>query len=273
MWCAWALSPNRCSLRLASPNSVIVSPQHAQRLFWRSNALSWVARENSFGRRDVMPGWHPLDSDLNVSRHGRRCLMHRDSHYRPNMAIAKVTELVRISYSDEAAVAYEQFAPDKSLLQKVATEGNEVLKHFPRLPGACAVMSALYGAILQNKHPGMPIHVIAGRLAVNGRSVFGGAIQTTNWNEAFGQSNPSWDGHCWVVCGDWIADISLGRTAYSVGSPAILTRFVRQEFGNKVGLIMTRNDEQLRYEPLHVLTDEQITGLGRGAMQLIDQSS
>jgi hypothetical protein len=185
------------------------------------------------------------------------------------MAIAKITELVRRSYSDADAVAYETFVPDRDLLAKFGAEGTEVLRAFPTLPGACAVMSALYAVVLQDRFPGIPIHVAAGALVVDGATVFGETADQIDWNEALGQSNPSWDGHCWVVCGDWIADISICRTAYSSKSSPILAEYVRREFGENRGLIIQRPDDQLRYEAYHVLTEAQVTGLGRGAMHLI----
>lgn len=186
------------------------------------------------------------------------------------MADGRVVELIRQSHSESAAAAYQAFVPTDAHIQQMQDTGREVLNCFPTLPGGCAVMSALYGAILQERMKGAVVHVVAGSLAVNGTAVFGSGAGNIDWNKVFGNSNASWDGHCWVMCGDWIADISLFRTAYSNKSPPALAQYVRREFGEGRGLLITKSDQELRYEPHYVLTDAQITALGRGAVHLIE---
>jgi hypothetical protein len=128
-------------------------------------------------------------------------------------------------------------------------------------------MSALYAATLQDRMPGTVIHMVSGAIAVEGEYVFGQAADRVDANDTFGRSNPSWDGHSWLVCGDNIVDISLFRTAYSVQSPPHLTQFGRAQFGEGRGLLVSRFEPGLRYEPQYVLTYDQITAVGRGAMK------
>ena len=207
------------------------------------------------------------------ARKGRAILTHRNLMILACvMAITKVVELVRQSYSGVEAAAYEAFVADDGALRQLGLEGREVLKHFPYLPGACAVMGALLAVILQEKNKSVLLHVAAGMLAVEGRPVFGSPSGEVDWNSAFGNSNSSWDGHCWIVCGDWNADISVCRTAYSRGSPPALASFIRREFGEGRGMLITRADGELQYEPQYILTEAQINGLARGAMHLLDQS-
>ena len=43
----------------------------------------------------------------------------------------------------------------------------------------------------------------------------------------FSETNMSWDGHAWIVYGDWLADVSLFRTADSDKSSPTLKEHVK----------------------------------------------
>jgi hypothetical protein len=60
----------------------------------------------------------------------------------PTNMIDIVATLIARSHSPEAAHAYREFLPEKQQVQPLKLVGIEVLQHFPRLPGACAMMSA-----------------------------------------------------------------------------------------------------------------------------------
>jgi hypothetical protein len=85
----------------------------------------------------------------------------------------------------------------------------------------------------------------------------------------FSASNPSWDGHAWVVLGDRLLDPSIFRTAYSRFSPPALASHVRKELGKGRGMLVCPIDKtmevSLRYEPEYVLTQGQVDGNARGA--------
>jgi hypothetical protein len=98
--------------------------------------------------------------------------------------------------------------------------------------------------------------------------VFGQAADRVDLNDTFGRSNTFWDGHSWLVCGDYIVDISLFRPAYSAHSPPPLARYVRAEFGEGRGLLISKFESGLRYEPQYVLTSDQVTAVGRGAVKM-----
>jgi hypothetical protein len=86
--------------------------------------------------------------------------------------------------------------------KRLMDAGNKVLELFPgRQPGACALMSAAYSWALE-KLGAPPGYVVAGSLYVGDTRVFGE-------EQRFPQSDPSWDGHAWVICGDWLADASV----------------------------------------------------------------
>jgi hypothetical protein len=92
--------------------------------------------------------------------------------------------------------------------KRLMDAGNKVLELFPgRQPGACALMSAAYSWALE-KLGAPPGYVVAGSLYVGDTRVFGEDGQFDG-KQRFPQSDPSWDGHAWVICGDWLADASV----------------------------------------------------------------
>jgi hypothetical protein len=179
--------------------------------------------------------------------------------------------LIAASFGAQAAYAWAKFEPSQDQLQTLASVGREVLTMFPTMPGACAMMSAVYSLRLEKL--GAPAaYVFAGSLFVGDTRVFGddGSI---DWKTRFSASNPSWDGHAWIVHGNLLADISVFRTAYSKFSPPLLTAHVQQEFGKGKGLMICKMEDAvksgLRYEPLHVLTQDEVDALGRGARAMV----
>jgi hypothetical protein len=184
------------------------------------------------------------------------------------MADPRIADLVRQSQSEAAAEVYLAFRPTEDQISQIGEVGREILIHVRPVPGACAPMSALYAAILHDRMPGTIVHMVAGALAVEEKYVFGQATDRVDGNDIFGRSNPSWDGHSWLICGDYIVDISLFRTAYSAQSPPLLARYVHAEFGKGRGLLISKYESGLRYEPQYVLTSDQITAVGRSAMKM-----
>jgi hypothetical protein len=191
------------------------------------------------------------------------------------MMIDVVASLIAKSHSPAAADAYCSFTPDRAQLQALASVGVEVLRHFPPMPGACAVMSAVWAARWQQVEKKTPVYVVAGALLVGAERVFGDESVEIDGAAAFGKSDPSWDGHCWLAFGGYVADVSIFRTAYSAYSPPALARHVIEQFGRGRGLqICTADDAAhagFQYRPQYVLTDDQITGLFLGARSIVLQ--
>jgi hypothetical protein len=73
--------------------------------------------------------------------------------------------------------------------------------------------------------------MVAGSLFAGETCVFGKPGHDTDWAQVFGESRTDWDGHCWIVCDDYIVDASVFRTAYSTQSPPALACVVREGFG------------------------------------------
>jgi hypothetical protein len=84
------------------------------------------------------------------------------------MAVSRIAELVRQSQSEAAAEAYLAFRPTEDQIRQIGEVRREILLHVRPVPGACAPMSALYAAILQDRMPETISHMVAGALAVEG---------------------------------------------------------------------------------------------------------
>jgi hypothetical protein len=175
-------------------------------------------------------------------------------------------ELIATSYTSSDAEAYCAFVPTASQLNDLIEIGYDVLSHVLCRAGACVMMSAVYAKRVQTMLQDAPVYVVAGALAVGTTYVFGQDVTQRDWKSEFDRSNPSWDGHCWLMFGGFIADISIFATAYSENSPRLLARYVRQRFGlgHRLLVLMDDLERDLRYKPQYVLTSDQITKLANG---------
>jgi hypothetical protein len=181
----------------------------------------------------------------------------------------RIGKLIGQSYSADVAKAFAAFAPGKAELDLLGQTGFEVLKNFPYTPGACAMMSAMYTARME-QYTKAPVYMVAGNLFIHGTRVFG---YDGDFSKAFESSNRDWDGHCWLVFGRYIADVSLFRTAYSKGCKPYLAQYVAQTFGKGRGLMMLDMTDPngppgLRYDPQHVLSYGQVSALVGGCQEL-----
>lgn len=174
--------------------------------------------------------------------------------------------------SEEEAARYQAYVASDADLDALKDIGRRVLDVFPSVPGACALMTAMYAVGLDTTGCG-PLYFVAGDLSVPEARVFGDG-GNGDLSEAFGASDLSWDGHCWIVLGKWIADVSICRTAKSGSAPPALARHMRQTFEAKTGLLIlsaeAAAEEGLFYRPRYVLTQDQVDGLARGAQAVLE---
>jgi hypothetical protein len=187
-----------------------------------------------------------------------------------------IKKLIAESYDEIEANNYLTFKPTNDQVQQLAEAGNSVLTRFPYQAGACALMSAMWGALIRD-NTDFPIHVVAGSLYIDGQHIFGSDPSANHIKDAFVGKNLDWDGHCWVAFGDLIGDVSIFRTAYSKDSPPILKNKVLSSFGEGRGLFVATMDSMIengfKYEPKYILTDNEISGLFKGAFSLINSKN
>ncbi len=182
-------------------------------------------------------------------------------------------DLITASFDAAAADVWSRFTVgevDKLVLQECAMK---VLKVFPgRMSGQCALMSALYSLTLEKLGPQRG-YVVAGSLYIGDKRIFG-EDAGFDGKKAFSESNLDWNGHAWIVYGDWLADVSVCRTA-DAGSPRLLSRYIAKEIGKGKGLLACRmasmDPAGIRYVPQYVLTQDQVDAVGRGALAMIDK--
>jgi hypothetical protein len=147
-------------------------------------------------------------------------------------------ELITASFDAAAADAWSKFTvgeADRLVLHEAALK---VLKVFPgRIPGQCALMSALYSLALE-KLGSQRGYVAAGSPYIDDKRVFS-EDKEFDGKELFSGSNLDWDGHARVVYGDWLAELLVCRTA-DAGSPRILSKYIAKELSKGKGLLACR---------------------------------
>ncbi len=188
--------------------------------------------------------------------------------------LAQLGKLIAAQHGWAAAKAFKAYDmgdTDRAALSQCALD---LLKVFPPMPGACALMSASLAVGLERCKTA-PIHVIAGTLAVDGEPVFGDR-QPFDGPAVFSASKPDWDGHVWVMIGPYVVDVSLFRTTYSRHGPPRLAKHINLAFGPNKGLYVDRwkrtGQLGLSYEPQYVLSADEVTRLMGGAFHIIKQS-
>lgn len=191
----------------------------------------------------------------------------------PIKDITQLGKLVAVQHGWAAAKAFKSYEMNVADREALSLCAIDLLKVFPSIPGACALMSAALAVGLE-RCMDAPIHVVAGTLAVDGEPVFGDR-RTFDGPQLFSTSNPDWDGHVWVMIGSYIVDISIFRTAYSSLGPARLAKHIDLAFGPNKGLYVDRwkrtSQLGLSYEPQYVLSADEVTRLMGGAYHVIKQ--
>ena len=179
-------------------------------------------------------------------------------------------ELIAQSFGAEAAEEWNRATVDEDDKRKLLEAARKVLQMFPgRTPSACCLMSAVYSLVLKKME--LRTYVVAGSLYVGDTRIFGEDGELDG-KTRFSQTDMSWDGHAWIVYGDWLADVSVCRTADSDKSHPALKAQIHHVLGAGKGLLACKIEsaikDGLRYEPRYVLAQDQVDALGRGAQAM-----
>jgi hypothetical protein len=178
-----------------------------------------------------------------------------------------ILRLIEMSYSTKEAAAFAEFQPSEIEKTALIGVGKSILADCRPLAGSCMLMNALF-AVRLRQATGAPTHVLAGGLSVAGDPIFGHRDANTA-SQSFDVSDPSWDGHAWLMFGPLIADASLLRTARSPAAHPVLRMHVRRQFGERAALLIDHYEDiaelELQFVPRHVLTNEEIDKLASGA--------
>lgn len=191
-----------------------------------------------------------------------------------SLDLAALGKLIAHHHGWQAAKAFKSYQMDDGSRAKLSTAALEVLKAFPKISGACALMSAALAVRLE-QDLSAPIYVVAGALSVENEPIFGGAGEIPE--DIFANSDLNWDGHVWVMIGPYIADLSIFRSAYSNYGPPRLSKHVELVFGPNKGLYVDHwkrtRQMGLGYDPRYVLSDAEVTALMGGAFHAIQAQS
>ncbi len=123
-------------------------------------------------------------------------------------------DLISRSYSEEETMRFSEYKISQADKGTIVQAGNDILKNVPKIPFACALMSALWRSVIKDNTT-IPTHVVAGNLLMNSRKIFYNNDPSEKIQQTFETSNYSWDGHVWVSFAGIIGDISFFRSAYS----------------------------------------------------------
>lgn len=177
--------------------------------------------------------------------------------------------MIEASHSREAMQQFRNYEPD-DLAWGILREMSQGMLTVVRPEGSsCVMMSALLATALEEPL-GTVVPVVAGALKLDGEFMYG-SHRAVDGRRVFSENGGDWDGHCWLLFGNFIVDISLGRTARQGHCRTPLARRVLSAFGEHVGMIAlpepSARETGLLYLPRYVLTPDQVLANAGGAMQ------
>jgi hypothetical protein len=184
-----------------------------------------------------------------------------------------MVELVRSTYGEEAANAFE-VSPTNDDMMAIHRIGREVLSMLRDLKaGRCTQLSAMMFARWERERR-QNLYMFAGGLLADDVRIWGRDDMADTIQERILSSNQSLDLHCWLGIGEYILDISICRTARTVGAPAklreVLLRVIPEP--SEV-LLLTASGlatSGLVYLPHAVLSAEQVYAHASGIAKLLD---
>lgn len=178
--------------------------------------------------------------------------------------------MIEASHSREVMERFRDYKPDDQAFTMFQDMAQGMLHVVPPAGSSCVIMSALLSASVEESL-GAPVPVIAGALKLDGDYMYGSDRGFDGRRVFSSEEGEDWDGHCWILFGEYIVDISLGRTAREGHCHGRLTQRILFEFGPHIGLIALTEkgtrDVGLRYLPRYVLTSDQVLANAGGAMQ------
>lgn len=176
--------------------------------------------------------------------------------------------LIEASHSRDAMQQFRDYVPDEPAWDIFEEMSRGMLGAVRSEGSSCVIMSALL-AISLEEPLGTLVPVVAGALKLDGDYMYG-SNRPFDGRRVFSEHGADWDGHCWLLFGNSIIDISLGRTARQGHCRPELTRRVLSAFGQHVGMMAVTEERAreagLRYLPRYVLTPEQVLANAGGAI-------
>jgi hypothetical protein len=176
--------------------------------------------------------------------------------------------MIEASHSRAAMQQFRDYAPDERAWDIFEEMSRGMLSAVRPEGSSCVIMSALLALSLEEPL-GTLVPVVAGALKLDGDYMYG-SNRAVDGRRVFSHDGADWDGHCWLLFGNCIIDVSLGRTARQGHCRPQLTRRVLSTFGQHVGMMAVTEERAreagLHYLPCYVLTSEQVLANAGGAI-------
>jgi hypothetical protein len=118
--------------------------------------------------------------------------------------------MIEASHSHEAMERFRDYEPDDQAFTIFRDITKGMLHVVPPAGSSCVIMSALLSASLEEPLAAT-IPVVAGALKLDGNYMYGSNRGFDGRRVFSGEEGEDWDGHCWILFGEYIIDISLGR--------------------------------------------------------------
>jgi hypothetical protein len=185
--------------------------------------------------------------------------------------LAQLGQRVAASHGWAAARAFKAYVWNEADKAAIAACAAGILKLLPASAGQEDLMSATLAFQLQQRLQA-PVHLVAGTLRVERVAVRDDRLPPDG-TSPFAADAPAWRGHLWIMIGPHIVDAAIFRLANSADCPPILARHVHSLFGGDKGLYADHWRHARRigldYDPLHVLSEEDMSHLLTAAYRLI----
>lgn len=182
----------------------------------------------------------------------------------------EMIELITKYSGRDVALQYRNYHISDYDLRYIKSAAEYTLEQSPDSPGNCASMNAVL-AIQIIENTTIPTFLVAGRLVFKGCIIFGGQSEmihlARNDFKLEHITDNRWDGHIWIVAGDYVIDISFLHTACAESSPGWLKQMMVGKFdplNRNQYILCTKNqlkDLDLHYKPQRILNGEEIESL------------
>ncbi|MPT49115.1 MAG: hypothetical protein E2598_11980 [Sphingobium sp.] len=187
-------------------------------------------------------------------------------------------QLVAKTHGWPSAKAFKAYSWTEQDQAGIASCTSQILRRFPATEGKHDLLTATLAFQLQRhlQRPthSVPVHLVAGTLSVEGALVLGDRLPADG-TSPFSANAPDWQGHLWIMIGPHVVDAAIFRLANSPDCPPVLARHVHSLFGpdKAVYVDQWRRSRRigLEYNPLYVLSEDDISPLLSAAYQLLDE--
>lgn len=182
-----------------------------------------------------------------------------------------ISSLIERAYPTTEVARYEAFKVEKEQWTVTNDVGKLVVSKISRSPGQCVPLNVVWCAILRDRAH-FPAHAVVGDLFVDGVKVYGEGVTPADCVRIFsGETiDLDWNGHCWMMLGDYVCDASIFDTAESPFAHRSLRGLLKKMTMPESRLLIANREELsrvgLRFVPNYVLDDHEVSRVCQSVM-------